>query len=74
MQQVADRTEAFEQQQADRSASSEPVPSGTSENSTPKASSDSAEERLKKLDGLFKKGLITKQEYEAKKADILKDI
>lgn len=34
----------------------------------------SAEERLKKLNDLYKKGLLTKQEYEAKKAEILKEL
>ncbi len=33
----------------------------------------SPEERLKKLNSLFKKGLINKEEYELKKADILKE-
>lgn len=32
------------------------------------------EERLKKLDGLLKKGLINRQDYEKKKTEILKDI
>ena len=34
----------------------------------------SAEERLKKLDSLFKRGLITKKEYDEKRAEILKDL
>lgn len=34
----------------------------------------SVEDRLKKLDGLLKKGLITKPEYDKKKAEILKDL
>lgn len=37
------------------------------------AASASAEERLKKLNSLFKKGLIDKKEYEKKKADVLKE-
>jgi hypothetical protein len=41
-----------------------PTPSGSN---TP-----SVEDRLKKLDSLLKQGLITKQEYDKKKADILK--
>jgi len=32
------------------------------------------EERLKKLDSLFKRGLITKKDYDDKKAQILKDL
>ena len=32
------------------------------------------EERLRKLDDLYKKGLITKEEYQKKRADILKDM
>jgi hypothetical protein len=34
----------------------------------------SVEDRLKKLDSLFKRGLITKKEYDDKKAQILKDL
>jgi hypothetical protein len=36
--------------------------------------SESAEERLRKLDELLKKGLITKEEYDKKRAEILKDL
>jgi hypothetical protein len=35
---------------------------------------ESAEERLRKLDDLLKKGLITKDEYQTKRAEILKDM
>ncbi len=38
------------------------------------ASTESVEERLRKLDDLLKKGLITKEEYDKKRAEILKDI
>jgi hypothetical protein len=38
------------------------------------ANSESVEERLRKLDELYKKGLITKAEYDKKRAEILKDI
>jgi uncharacterized lipoprotein YajG len=34
----------------------------------------SAEERLRQLDDLLKKGLVTKDEYDKKRADILKDM
>jgi hypothetical protein len=34
----------------------------------------SVEERLRKLDDLFKKGLITKDDYDKRKAEILKDV
>ena len=34
----------------------------------------SVEERLQKLDDLYKKGLITKEDYEKRKAEILKDV
>lgn len=37
-------------------------------------SDESAEERLRKLDALYKKGLITKEEYEKKRAEILKEL
>jgi hypothetical protein len=35
---------------------------------------ESIEERLRKLDDLLKKGLITKEEYNSKRAEILKDV
>ncbi len=34
----------------------------------------SAEERLKRLDDLKQKGLLTEQEYKQKRAEILKDL
>jgi hypothetical protein len=44
---------------------------GTAASSDEKAS---VEERLRKLDDLYKKGLITKEDYEKRKAEILKDV
>lgn len=38
------------------------------------APAESVEERLKKLDDLLKKGLITQEEYKQKRAEILKDV
>lgn len=38
------------------------------------ATGETVEERLRKLDDLLKKGLITKEEYEKKRAEILKGI
>lgn len=38
------------------------------------ADESSVEERLRKLDDLLKKGLITKDEYDKKRAEILKDV
>ncbi len=40
----------------------------------PPAPPVSVEERLRKLDELFKKGLLTEVEYKAKRAEILKDL
>jgi tetratricopeptide (TPR) repeat protein len=76
MQRVAEKTEKFEQAQANVKAVSQqaPSPGSASGPAGSKASSESVEERLKKLDALFKKGLITKEEFEAKKIEILKDI
>jgi uncharacterized lipoprotein YajG len=48
--------------------------SGASSGGTTAHAADSAEERLRKLDDLLKKGLITKAEYDKKRADILKDM
>lgn len=39
-----------------------------------KAPSETPEEKLRKLKDMFEKELITKEEYEAKKSDILKDM
>ena len=47
---------------------------GTGSASATSRAGDSAEERLRKLDDLLKKGLITKAEYDKKRADILKDM
>lgn len=38
------------------------------------AKPESVEERLRKLEDLFKKGLVTKEEYDKKRAEILKDV
>jgi uncharacterized lipoprotein YajG len=40
----------------------------------PSGNAESIEERLRKLDELLKKGLITKDEYDRKRAEILKEI
>jgi hypothetical protein len=50
--------------------------SGVSSSSAPATArpAESAEERLRKLDDLLKKGLITKAEYDKKRAEILKDM
>jgi uncharacterized lipoprotein YajG len=48
--------------------------SGTASGGTTTHSAESVEERLRKLDDLLKKGLITKAEYDKKRADILKDM
>ena len=45
--------------------------SGSGSGSEPK---ESVEQRLKKLDELLKKGLITKKEYDEKRAEILKEL
>ena len=44
---------------------------GAGQTTSPK---ESVEERLRKLDDLLKKGLITKEEYATKRAEILKDV
>ena len=48
--------------------------SGSASSSTTAPAAESAEERLRKLDDLLKKGLITKAEYDKKRAEILKDM
>lgn len=72
MQQVVERTEQFEQSQ---SASGPANPQMESVAASQGSSANpSVEERLKQLDGLLGKGLISKQEYEEKRRDILKDL
>ena len=75
--------EAIELQQALRRAESrsepaarpEPKPQPQSEASPkPSTGRPSPEERLQKLQELYKKGLLDKKEYEAKKAEILKEL
>lgn len=48
--------------------------SGQRSTTTASAPKESPEERLRKLDDLLKKGLITKDEYATKRAEILKDM
>jgi tetratricopeptide (TPR) repeat protein len=74
MRHVAERTEQFEQEQEDRTGASQPPPDISSQPANSNAAQNSPEERLKKLDSLYKKGLINTDEYEAKRAVILKDI
>ena len=50
----------------------EPKPTPTTPSST--SSKSSPEERLQKLQELYKKGLLDKKDYEAKKAEILKEL
>jgi hypothetical protein len=59
----------FEDAVQNKLAESEKAPDGAA----PK-SSESPEERLKSLKSLFDKGLITKEEYEQKRAEILKSM
>jgi hypothetical protein len=66
MRQVAERTERFEQENASQPPPIPPPPAP--------AAPGSVEERLRKLDSLFKQGLLTRQEYEAKKAEILRNL
>lgn len=72
-QQVAERTERFEQAQATSKAGDQAAATSVG-NGSAKAPAAPIEERLMKLDSLFKKGIITKEEYERKKADLLKEI
>ena len=48
--------------------------SGTGAGNASAHAADTAEERLRKLDVLLKKGVITKPEYDKKRAEILKDM
>ena len=72
MQRVEQRTANFEQAQSAAKTREAAVPAASPD--TSKASAEPIEERLKKLDALFKKGLITKEEFESKKTDILRQL
>jgi len=48
--------------------------SGAATAGTTAHAAESAEDRLRKLDDLLKKGLITKAEYDKKRAEVLKDM
>lgn len=48
--------------------------SGKATTTSAAAPAESSEDRLRKLDDLLKKGLITKAEYDKKRAEILKDM
>ena len=58
----------FQQPQAAPAAQPAPVLPGRV------AAPASVEDRLKRLDSLLRQGLITQQDYDAKKAEILKDL
>jgi len=74
MRRVDARTEKFEQESMENANQPPPIqPPPTPAASNP-APSASVEERLKKLDSLYKQGLLSRQEYETKRSDILKDL
>lgn len=74
MRRVAVKTEQFEQAQSSMKAASDQAGNNGQGAGGQKTPTLSVEERLKKIDDLFKKGFITKEEFDAKKAEILKDI
>ena len=49
-------------------------PDGKGDASTASAPALSIEDRLQKLDSLLKKGLVSKPEYDKKKAELLKEL
>ena len=69
MRQVVQRTEQFEQSQPAAQA-----PVAQQPYAGPAPASGSVEDRLQRLDDLYKKGLINKQEYDQKRQAILKDL
>lgn len=64
--------------QTESAAANPPAAQASSQVASPPSATavgkPSVEERLKKLDELLKKGLITRKEYDAKKAEILKEL
>lgn len=73
-QRVVEQTERFEQAlSAGRSVSNQGVQQVPGKAPAGKATAD-LEDRLRKLEGLFKQGVITKEEYEAKKTELLKEL
>jgi hypothetical protein len=72
MRQVVERTEQFEQTEpVTNPANAQVAPVGSGPGA---AGPSTVEDRLMQLDNLFSKGLITKQEYDAKRQEILKDL
>ena len=71
MRQVVERTEQLEQSQAVANPAN-PQMAPVSGQAAPGPST--VEDRLRQLDSLFSKGLISKQEYDAKRQEILKDL
>jgi hypothetical protein len=74
MQRVDARTERFEQESMENANQLPPIQPPPNPAASNPAPSGSVEERLKKLDSLYKQGLLSRQEYDAKKAEILKDL
>jgi hypothetical protein len=82
MRQVADRTDKFEQDQANSQAQAQTDAQARAQaNAAAQAAASqdnvapgSPEDRLARLTALYKKGLITKQDYDTKKAAILKEL
>jgi len=79
MRRVDAKTERFEQESmenANRPPAIQPPPIPPLPIPPPPnpAAQGSVEDRLKRLDSLFRQGLLTRQEYDAKKAAILKDL
>jgi hypothetical protein len=68
MQRVEERTIAFEQSRATQGQALRGPTSAPAKSTVP------PEERLRKLDELHRKGLITKDEFNEKKAQILKEL
>ena len=74
MQRVEAQTQAFEHAQGQAAPAAQFAPIAPPAPLGAKPPADSVEERLTKIDALFKKGLISREEYEAKKKEILKDL
>lgn len=74
LQQVAARTQTFEQDHARARDASRPIPANDARPDRDKGSHETVEVRLSKLKELRRQGLITQQEFDAKRAEILKGL
>jgi curli biogenesis system outer membrane secretion channel CsgG len=73
MQRTTERTDRLEQAQADAKGR-QPANAAGQQTAAVPGPAEPLEDRLKKLDALFRNGLISKEEFDAKKTQLLKEL